>query len=170
MGQSWYKAYSLLICISFMVFSSCTGKFSPVGKTALPDEHIVIEESTDTQVWQTQDLTIEYQSLIKGNDMALRGNVRISDRIVYSYPIAHSFDIYANLLNEAGVVISRHNIRAVVAAYSSTPDSIPFSVTLPLQPGVLSFVFSYDGTFGEHGIKLRRRADEITIYHHPFLK
>ena len=170
MSHSWLKAHFLLACLSIFLFTSCTGKFSTVGKTAIPDEHIAIEEITTTEFWQTKDLTIEYQSEKRGNSFTLSGTVRISDRILYSYPIAHSFDIYANLLTEAGVVASRHNIRASVAAYSLTPDTIPFSVTLPLQAGISAFVFSYDGTFGERGIKLKRRADEITIYHEPFLK
>ena len=170
MTHSKIKAHYVLVCLSLIVFTSCAGNFSTVGKTAIGDEQITIRETSTTEFWQTKDLIIEYQSKRAGNNFTLSGTVKISDRILYSYPIAHSFDVYANLLNEAGVVASRHNIRASVAAYSITPDSIPFSVTLPLQPTVSSFVFSYDGTFGERGIKIKRRADEITIYHQPFLK
>ncbi len=170
MTYSWIKAHYILFCLNLIVFTSCAGNFSTVGKTAIPDEQIRIEETSTTKFWQTKDVKIEYQIKRAGNNFNLLGTVKISDRIQYSYPIAHSFDVYANLLNEAGVVTSRHNLRASIAAYSFTRNTIPFSVTLPLQPSVSSFVFSYNGTFGERGISLDRWADEITIYHEPFLK
>ncbi len=169
MKNSAYKAVYILICLSYIFLTSCVRYYSPLGRTVIPDQRIVPKETPTEKIWQTNDLIIEYQSTSKGNSLFLSGNITISDRIIYSYPIARTFNVYANLLNVAGIVTSRHNLRASAATFTGTPDVIPFSVTLPVQPDFSAFAFSYDGTFSERGLKFKRRADEITIFYQPYV-
>lgn len=164
-----YKVGLLILVVAMLV--SCAQSGTGVGSIAIPAERLAFQASDKQQTWQTNDMVINYQNIMSGTGYLFTGKVSISDRISYSYPIAFTLNIYVNLLNQDGLVVSKYNIGASKVSYETTPNDIPFKVSLPQLPGVTSFVFSYEGTFRESGgVNIKNRIDELLISYAPFVK
>lgn len=166
---STLRIISFAAIFSLLLFSSCSKPLQTVGKTVLPQEKIEIIDSNGAEhIWQTSDLVLKYTIEDGIDTITVSGTVVISDRVLYTYPIARFLNIYISLLDKDGVAASRHLINLRVSAYNTVSEKIPFRTQVAKGEDITSFAFSYWGTFRESGASVRRHAEELEIFHNSF--
>ena len=165
-----------LVVILFYLFflSSCFKPYDNLGSQVVADEQLEMESAAaEMKLWQTNDLSIHYNTVDRGNTITLTGFVTISDSVTYTFPQADFLIIYVYLLNEDGISTSRHGIRPGISKYNTVSRKSKFSKTIPKDADTASFAFGYWGNFvySERemiGGRFRSSGDEWEIYHSPF--
>jgi hypothetical protein len=160
------------ICLIFsglLLLSSCNRALHNKGRTAFIQQQIEIRDtSPDMKLWQTDHLVMKYRLKDIGSSFTISGTVHIKDRVTLSFPISDFLYIYVNLLDQNGMVSSKHDICPCISRYNTVPDQIMFNKTLQKNRDTTSIAFSYWGNFREKGITSPRNVVDLEIFFNPF--
>lgn len=155
--------------------SSCTiVPKTHLGDMAIVDERIELKNTEEKKIWSTDDLSVHYALLDRGDFIDLNGFVEISTSVTYTFPLTDYLYIYVYLLDGEGIAASRHRIHPNISKFNTFPERGDFSATLPKDPGTVSIAFGYAGNFvsieREEGGRMRGYEKiDWQIYHDPFL-
>lgn len=160
-----------LIVSVVIVVSSCARPMNYVGQTVMEEQRIALKESKgESNVWQTNDVTLHYGVTENGEFLTVSGHLEVSDGVLYTFPVVNRFTLTVYLLDENGQAMSKHDISPLFSHHMTFPDKVSFSRKVPKGVGVTSLAFGYWGVFEEGNSTIRRRSSDWEIFHNPFSK
>jgi hypothetical protein len=142
---------TLVVLTSVLLFfmQSCVSiKDRFKGEAAKKDQIYVIDSGSDSVVWKTKDLSVNFLYKSTGSDdFSLNGNIIISDYILNSYPVINRFILQVSFLDNNGTVVRTEYIKPMYSKNSIPPEKIKFSSNTSLPDEAVAFCFSYSGKF-----------------------
>jgi len=161
------KKTKIIIFISLLLFLlACTStKELFRGKIANQADQIhIISSGTDSGVWNTNELSINYTYTSLSDHLNLTGYISISEYITNTYSTIRSLNVLVSFLDNHGKVVSTNYINPTYSVNSTPPRKIKFNSSLSLPIETVAFCFSYSGEFQGDS----RKWDSLYIGKNPF--
>jgi hypothetical protein len=168
MNKMIQKKAKIIIFISLSLFCllACTGtKERFREKIANQDDQIhIISSSTDSGVWNTKELSVNYTYTSLPDYFNLTGYISISEYITNTYSKIRSLSVQVIFLDNNGKLVGTTYINPIYSVNSNPPRKIKFNSNLSLPAEAVAFCFSYSGEFKGDGGKW----DSLYIGNNPF--
>jgi len=133
--------------VFFVFLHGCLGGISGwKGHTVREDNRIPLEDTADKVqgVWNTGDLSLKYDYVIREGRIKLDGEATLTDKITHFTKLDH-LSIMVQFLDREGMALG-HEILYLSASSSMIPMIKPsFNRSFVLPSGTASMSFSYSG-------------------------
>ncbi len=149
-----YRLISIFVVFGLsVILFSCSGTLNSFnGRTVNQADKIsLLPGGTYTGIWETKDLAVHYTYSGFHAFIQLSGEIRISNRIINSYPVIDTFSFRVSFVNAEGEVIDTRHINTVFHKRSFTSGQIEFAEKFELPAGTAAIAFSYRGECRDYG-------------------
>jgi hypothetical protein len=151
------KGYSMTITkaefgISALLILLMTCAFSVVarGETLKPADGIALsDQGQQSGQFTAPDLSVSYTYTRDGGNLQLNGTIQFRTDIQANYTAVQTFQLGLALADAQGNVLEQQGL--TTAYDSDVGDTINFSKTVTVPPGVASMAFTYTGQAFEAG-------------------
>ena len=118
------------------------------GESAKPDQIYVIDSGSNSGVWNTKELNVNFLYNSSGSDkFNLNGHITISNYILNSYPVINRLVLKVSFLDSNGKVLRTNYIKPMYSKNSIPSEKIKFSSNTSLPDQAAGFCLSYSGKF-----------------------
>ena len=139
--------YPLAGCGTTMLTPGYTGsKIKPGYQIA------IIDGSAQTGLYQTDDLSVKYQYVRKGDDLKIAGTVQFGSGTQFNFNYVDYFNLSLLVGDSQGVIVANDGLVSASWVNLTGPNNeVQFTKDLKIPPDAAVLAFTYTGQASEGG-------------------
>jgi hypothetical protein len=144
---------ALLGLLMNLLFACAMGTSLSPGAWVEPDDRVALQEGGPHKgIWQTRDLTIDYEYQEAAKNLQVSGTIKLADYIPKGFSTLDYLRIYIHFLTPSGMVLETKNLQYFgYLRWLDYLGKMSFSSQFDLPEGAMAFAFSYNGRASQGG-------------------